>query len=145
MSLPTTKDASSRQRAGETLARFAAVGAVTTLLDMALFNTFYFAGAAPTPSNLVSYSCGIAVSYMLNRAWTFRAAHSHVQAVKFVAATLTGLLISTAIVAGLALLIPAPVAKVISVPIVFVWNYLASRLWVFRGSEAPSTETRNNA
>ena len=132
MSLPTTKDASSRQRAGETLARFAAVGAVTTLLDMVLFNTLYFLGARPTLSNLVSYSCGIAVSYMLNRAWTFRAAHSHVQAMKFVAATLTGLLISTAIVAGLALLIPAPVAKVISVPIVFVWNYLASRFWVFR-------------
>lgn len=145
MSLPTTKDASSRQRAGETLARFAAVGAVTTLLDMVLFNTLYFLGARPTLSNLVSYSCGIAVSYMLNRTWTFRAAHSRVQAVKFVAATLTGLLISTAIVTGLALTIPAPVAKVISVPIVFVWNYLASRLWVFRGSEAPTTTTRTNA
>ncbi|HEV7322476.1 MAG TPA: GtrA family protein [Ensifer sp.] len=132
MSRPTTKDISARSRAGETLARFAAVGALTTLLDMSLFNTLYYVGLPPLPSNLVSYSCGIAVSYMLNRAWTFRAAHSHVQAVKFVVATVTGLLISTIIVATLALLIPAPVAKLVSVPIVFVWNYLTSRLWVFR-------------
>ncbi|HEV7307801.1 GtrA family protein [Ensifer sp.] len=138
MSLPTPKDISATPRAGETLARFAAVGAVTTLLDMGLFNTLYFAGLPPLPSNLFSYSCGIAVSYMLNRAWTFRAAHSHVQAVKFVVATVTGLLISTLIVATLAVLIPAPVAKVVSVPIVFVWNYLASRLWVFRQIPSPS-------
>lgn len=136
MSRPTIKDTSAGPRGGATLARFAAVGALTTLLDMALFNTLYLVGVPPLPSNLVSYSCGIAVSYMLNRTWTFRAARSHAQAVKFVVATVAGLLISTAIVSTLALLIPAPIAKLVSVPIVFVWNYLTSRLWVFREAAA---------
>lgn len=137
MSRPTNKGAEIRRRAGHPLARFAVVGAVTTLLDIVLFNTFYLIGAPPLSSNLVSYSCGIALSYMLNRAWTFRAARSHMQAMKFVAATVTGLGLSTFLVASLAVLIPAPIAKLVSISLVFVWNYLTARLWVFRDTAAP--------
>jgi putative flippase GtrA len=121
-----------RRRSFDTLLRFATVGAITTLLDIVLFMTFVAAALPPAPANLVSYSCGIAVSYALNRSWTFGVRHSHAQALKFVTATLAGLLISTAIVAILATLIPAPVAKILSVPVVFGWNYLTARHWVFR-------------
>ncbi|BCP53933.1 putative membrane protein YngA [Kaistia sp. 32K] len=121
-------------RAGnlDTLLRFAAVGVVTTLLDIAVFTGLTAAGAPPAPANLVSYSCGIVVSYTLNRSWTFEVGHSPMQALKFGASTLTGLLISTVLVAALATLMPAPFAKVLSVPVVFCWNYFTARLWVFR-------------
>jgi len=121
-----------RRRNLDTLLRFATVGAITTLLDVALFSALVAAAAPPAPANLVSYSCGIAVSYLLNRSWTFRVRHSNAQALKFCAATLTGLLISTALVAALATLMPPTLAKILSVPAVFAWNYLTARLWVFR-------------
>lgn len=121
-----------RDRNVETLVRFALVGAVTTTLDFALFTALVAAGSAPVSANILSYSCGILVSYLLNRSWTFRAGRSHVQALKFVLSTLTGLLISTCLVAVLASLIPPALAKILSVPVVFAWNYLVARLWVFR-------------
>ena len=116
----------------DTLLRFAAVGAITTMLDIVLFTGLVAAGAPPAPANLISYSCGIVVSYVLNRSWTFDVGHSPVQALKFGASTLTGLLISTVLVTALATLMPPTVAKVLSVPVVFAWNYLTARLWVFR-------------
>lgn len=121
-----------RRRNLDTLLRFATVGAITTLLDVVLFSALVAAAASPATANLVSYSCGIAVSYLLNRSWTFRVRHSSAQALKFCAATLTGLLISTALVAALATLMPPTLAKILSVPAVFAWNYLTARLWVFR-------------
>ncbi|QRM56097.1 GtrA family protein [Sinorhizobium sp. BG8] len=116
----------------DTLMRFAVVGAITTTLDFVLFNALVLVGAIPALANIFSYSCGIAVSYALNRAWTFRARRSNVQALKFVLSTLTGLLISTCLVATLVIVMPPPIAKILSVPVVFAWNYLSARLWVFR-------------
>lgn len=130
LSLPARRGA----RVGnlDTVLRFAAVGAVTTTLDVVLFSALVAAGIPPAPANLFSYSCGIVVSYGLNRAWTFGVGRNRIQALKFGASTLTGLLISTCLVALLATIIPAPAAKLLSVPAVFAWNYLTARLWVFR-------------
>lgn len=114
-----------------TLLRFAGVGVVTTLLDTVLFAGLTNAGVPPAPANLLSYSCGIAVSYGLNRRWTFRAAGSHGQAVRFALSMLLGLAISTALVATLSTYLPPVAAKVVTVPIVFLWNFAASRFWVF--------------
>lgn len=114
-----------------TLLRFAGVGVVTTLLDTVLFAGLTHAGVPPAPANLLSYSCGIAVSYGLNRRWTFRAAGSHGQAVRFALSMLLGLAISTALVATLSTYLPPVAAKVVTVPIVFLWNFAASRFWVF--------------
>lgn len=115
-----------------TLLRFAIVGAITTTVDFVFFTTLVAATLAPALANIFSYSCGILVSYVLNRSWTFRAKRSHVQAVKFVVSTVTGLLISTGLVAALSTILPPLIAKILSVPVVFAWNYLTSRLWVFR-------------
>lgn len=115
-----------------TLLRFAIVGAITTTVDFVFFTTLVAATLAPALANIFSYSCGILVSYVLNRSWTFRAKRSRVQAVKFVVSTVTGLLISTGLVAALSTILPPIVAKILSVPVVFAWNYLTSRLWVFR-------------
>ena len=120
-----------------TLLRFATVGAITTALDVTLFAGLTTAGVPAALANVCSYSCGIVVSYNLNRSWTFSVDGSRLKALKFVVSTLTGLLISTFLVAVLSMTIPAIYAKCISVPVVFVWNYLAARLWVFNVNEGP--------
>jgi putative flippase GtrA len=111
--------------------RFAIVGAVTTTLDVVVFAGLTAATVAPPLANLLSYSCGILLSYVLNRSWTFGVEGTRLQALKFVASTLTGLLVSTFLVALLITVVPAIWAKMLSVPVVFAWNYLAARLWVF--------------
>ncbi|MEJ1159178.1 GtrA family protein [Prosthecomicrobium sp. N25] len=111
--------------------RFATVGAITTVIDIVGF-ALLVTVLPPAPANLCSYSMGLTVSYLLNSRWTFGVSRNPAQAVKFVAATLAGLGLSTLLVASLSLVIPPIVAKVLSVPVVFAWNYLTVRFWVFR-------------
>lgn len=118
--------------------RFAAVGAVTTCLDIAVFAALAAAGVAPTLANVASYSCGIALSYTLNRRWTFRRRGSLMQALKFVLATTSGLLLSTILLALLTKVIPPLPAKLATLPVVFLWNYYSTKLWAFREASSPS-------
>jgi putative flippase GtrA len=118
------------------LARFATVGVCTTALDAILFTALTAYGIPPAPANIASYSCGIALAYVLNGRWTFRTEGSPGRALRFYLLMFAGLLLSTLIVAALSMILPPLVAKLISVPIVFVYNYTASRRWVF-GPPAP--------
>jgi putative flippase GtrA len=116
--------------------RFAAVGLVTTGLDFAMFIALGIAKVPPAPANVGSYSCGIALSYVLNRRWTFSKDASLLQAVKFVLATASGLALSTLLLIVLTKMMPPLVAKTATLPIVFLWNYHSTRQWVFRVSAA---------
>ena len=120
-----------------TLLRFATVGAITTALDVSLFAGLTAAAVAAPLANVSSYSCSLLLSYNLNRSWTFSVGGSRLQVMKFAVSMVTGLLISTVLVAVLSMTIPAIYAKFISVPVVFVWNYFAARLWVFNVNESP--------
>lgn len=113
------------------LLRFATVGAITTALDFVLFLVLVPLTGIPAVANLLSYSCGIAVSYALNSAWTFRVGRDPASAVRFTLATLAGLALSTLLVALLVLVMWPFLAKILSVPVVFAWNYLAVKYWVF--------------
>jgi putative flippase GtrA len=117
------------------LLRFAAVGAITTTMDLLLFATLARGLGIPAiPANVVSYSCGVATSFVLNRYWTFsnnsrEGLERH--ALRFVASNAAGLALSCLLVAVLVHLMPEVTAKVLSVPMVFVWNYVVARRWVF--------------
>lgn len=51
---------------------FGAVSIATTILDFALFNLMVVTRAVPVvPANTLSYSAGIAASYLLNKRFTF--------------------------------------------------------------------------
>jgi putative flippase GtrA len=115
-----------------TIVRFGIVGALTTTLDFVLFATLVGLTAQPVISNIASYSCGLVVSYLLNRLWTFGVDGDLAQALKFLLFICTGLVISTALVALMTMVIAPITAKVISVPIVFFWNYFTSRYLVFQ-------------
>jgi putative flippase GtrA len=117
------------------MVRFAGVGLVTTLLDITLFSALSAADVSPAPANIASYSCGIALSYALNRRWTFGKDASLSQALKFVLATASGLVLSTLLLIALTEAMPPVAAKIVTLPVVFLWNYHSTRQWVFRGSK----------
>jgi putative flippase GtrA len=115
--------------------RFAGVGLVTTLLDITVFAALSAANVPPTPANITSYSCGISLSYALNRRWTFGNDASLPQALKFVLATASGLVLSTLLLIVLTKMMPPVAAKILTLPVVFLWNYHSTRQWVFRDSK----------
>lgn len=119
-----------------TFIRFAAVGATTTVIDIALFAGLTIgAGLSPAVANIVSYTAAFVVSFALNRTWTFGLnSSSRVEhhAVRFAVTNIGALAISTLLVALLAFAVPKVAAKTLSLPPVFLWNYLLSRWWVFR-------------
>ena len=121
----------------ETLIRFAVIGLGTTLMDLVLFSALTSgAGINPVVANVFSYSCGIVTSFLLNRSWTFGVPKGtrgiERQALRFVSTHLASLLLSSLLVALFVMMLPPFAAKVLSVPLVFLWNYALARFWVFR-------------
>lgn len=52
--------------------RFGAVGIVNTAIGLtAIYTLMFFFGAGPALANVVGYAIGLAVSFALNRVWTF--------------------------------------------------------------------------
>ena len=127
------------------LARFAIVGAIATAIDFAVFSGLVLlAGVAAAPANVISYGTSLFANFNLNRRWTFRqqrdAKTAARQGGRFVVAYGGGLLLSTAVVAGLSNLVPELWAKIASVPVVFIYNYACAKFWVYReagGSKNP--------
>jgi putative flippase GtrA len=52
--------------------RFAIVGVANTTVGLAaIYAVMFFYGVAPGVANMLGYTIGLAVSFLLNRAWTF--------------------------------------------------------------------------
>ncbi len=119
------------------ITKFAMVGSVNTAIDVSLFALFVnFLHWSVVPANVISYSAGILNSFLMNKFWTFRdrtpLTSSARPFLRFCAFNLSGLLLSTTIVALGSLVVPTLAAKLLSVFGVFGWNYLSTKLWVFR-------------
>jgi putative flippase GtrA len=116
--------------------RFGAVGVANTGLDVALYSALTLGAGMPAVSaNVASYSAGIGLSFVLNRAWTFRdrrRGRPWTQLALFAAGNLAGLALSTAVVALLVRSWGPLAAKAASVGATFAWNYLFSNLVAFR-------------
>ena len=116
--------------------KFGLVGIANTALDFALFSSLTLAaGWAAVPANVASYCAGIALSFVLNRAWTFRDRHRRQtlsQLLLFAAGSLVALGLSTAVVALLAGTWGPLPAKVVSIGVTFAWNYVFSNFIVFK-------------
>lgn len=118
--------------------KFGIVGVANTLLDFALFMALvYLLGMRPTPANVISYSCGILNSFILNKHWTFCKTpyrrQTDRQLIMFVVFNVVGLGIASAIVWALADHLGPAGAKLIAIVGTFTWNYLTSRYLVFAG------------
>ncbi|HVO46569.1 MAG TPA: GtrA family protein [Steroidobacteraceae bacterium] len=116
--------------------KFGLVGVANTATDFTIFALLTLVGQfAAASANLLSYSCGIGLSFWLNRTWTFRDRSGDrplSRLTAFVLGSLVGLILSTAVVAWLAPHFGPVPAKLASIGASFSWNYLFSNFLVFR-------------
>jgi putative flippase GtrA len=121
--------------------RFRLVGVLNTGIDLgvyvALTRGLAFFAVLPAAAKSLSYSAGLLNSYFTNRAWTF---HSHASTRRalplFVLANMLGLLLNTgmmSLVLGF-LKLPEPAALAAATLSSLVWNFTASKCFVFHDS-----------
>jgi putative flippase GtrA len=116
--------------------KYGIVGFINTFVDYVTFVicTVHF-GYNPVPSNLISYNLGIAVSFLLNRHFTFRMTEHRFyirkQIARFWMINLLSVSISTGLVYLFSQWTSSSVAKVLSIPLVMIWGFLAMRSFVF--------------
>lgn len=115
--------------------KFALVGLLNTGVDVAIFFLLTRLGVTYVAAQTVSYSCGAANSYLLNKFWTFRSSGlSYAEIVRFVTVNLISLGISIVVLrllhdtAGLDL----AAAKGWATLSALGTNFLGNKLWVFR-------------
>ncbi|MCB1877284.1 MAG: GtrA family protein [Chromatiales bacterium] len=116
--------------------KFAIVGVINTSVDFGIYLALvYLAHWEPPVANVVSYSTGIVVSFLLNRNWTFSSGDYRLSALsqflRFVPLNLVGLAISTLIILALLGTIGPAMAKIVAVFGTFLWGYFSSHKWVF--------------
>jgi len=120
------------------LARFATVGGVGYVLNLALFTALIHAGVGYAPAAVLSFAAAVANNYALNRAWTFADARGPLvrQGLRFVGVSLAALAVNLVVLhllvmAGAAPLLAQAVAIAVAVPV----NFLGNVAWTFRGGE----------
>lgn len=114
--------------------RFAVVGSINTAVDLGLFAALIgLLTMQPDRANAISYGASIATGFILNRGWTFEDVRGGIaeQVTRLIVVCLASLLLSTMIVAGLSTVMPALVAKFLSLPIMFLWSYSMTWRFVF--------------
>ena len=116
--------------------RFAVVGVFNTGVDIATFSLlFYILEIQLIIANSIGYLAAASNSFLLNKYWTFsetrRRGRVRYQFGLFLALGLIGLGLSNIVVWSLAAYIPEIFAKLLSVGILFVWNFGTSRFIVF--------------
>lgn len=125
-----------RSRERMRMAKFALVGVMNTGVDFAVFVLLIYGLGSPAwLAQTLSYGCGVANSYWLNRRWTFRLSGRirwH-EPVRFAAVNGASFLSATAVLLFLhhGLAWSPWIAKIASIAASMVVNYAGSRYWVF--------------
>ena len=114
------------------MVKFGFVGVGNTLVDFVVFSLLVSTtGIDAVFCNVISYTCGVLNSFILNRIWTFPDAsrdRAFTRLLLFYAANGLGLASSTFIVWLLAEPVGPLIAKLIALPVVFLMNYASSHL-----------------
>ncbi|MFD9895824.1 GtrA family protein [Amycolatopsis sp. NPDC059027] len=131
--------------------RFGLVGVANTLLDALGYALLVTLGVPMFVANFLSTSAGMALSFTLNRSFTFRAKDGNVrrQAILFFAVTAFGLWVIQALVImavtkafpGVHVLVP----KAAGIAVGLVWNYVLYHQVVFRRPRHAPAETTPEA
>ncbi len=120
--------------------RFSITGGLGTVTNLILFYFLVDVGStAPLLGAVMCFAVAVTQNYVLNELWTFAtrfdATLSLDRYLKFVAASLLGLAISTSVLVGLLWLHPFPLAVIpqaIGIAAGLAFNFVASRQMVFR-------------
>lgn len=114
--------------------RFCLVGAMNTGVDFAVFTLLSYGSMPLIAVQIVSYSCGVLNSFLMNRTWTFkRTDRSTIQFIRFVTLSL----LTMAVTYGLMIEFhnqwqwPLPLSKFVATGLSLGINFVGSRLWVF--------------
>lgn len=127
--------------------RYCTIGAGNTLLDFGIYAVLTrsadFWRIHYLAANAVSFVIVVSWSFFWNKRWSFReySPRFATQYVRFVSATLVGIIISESVLwVGVEFFdLPDLVAKVIAGPLVVAWNFTAYRFWAFRVSALPAS------
>lgn len=127
-------------RHGRRFVLFSGIGLANTATDFAVYIALMFVGLAPVFANFAGFLVANGQSYFLNAGVTFRengrgARRSFGGYLRFAAAHVVSLLISTAIIVAFADLVGAVAAKAGAALLTLVMNYAAAALFVFRPDE----------
>ena len=119
------------------LIKFGIVGVMNTAVDFLVYTLLVSVfGWGLYISQVISYSCGMLNSYVINRKWTFSTENGFFswELVRFVLLNLSMMLLGMAIIwfCTQHLLLHKLVAKLISTVLVLIVNFLVSNFWVFR-------------
>jgi len=122
---------SANRTLGTKARRFLIVGAVNTVIDMAVFALLLHAGAPALMANVLSWAVAVSCSYFFNSRWSFERDQtlSTVRSVlRFVSlGALISLGVSSGIIAVLAAHIGVWPAKVLGVVVAAMFNFFAAR------------------
>ena len=124
------------------LLKFAVVGALNTALGYAaIFGCMYVLGLGAVVSNVIGYTVGLAVSYSLNRSFTFRSSGARrAEMMRFLAIFLLAYLANLGVLVLLVLRFSwhEAVAQVIAGVVYFGLSFLLNKYYVFRGRRVQS-------
>jgi len=117
--------------------RFIVVGLLNTAVDFGLLNLLIYLFRWPSVwANTVSFSVAVLNSFFWNKYWTFRQKEGRMiqQLATFIVVSLIGLGLSDLLVylGNVRLDYNINLVKVISVIVVFLWNFLGYKYLTFR-------------
>lgn len=145
--------AHTQKREVKRFVKFAIVGAMGTVTDLTVLNLLIqFFNFPLFAANTVSFSAAVIQNFFLNRRWTFpesRERKARNQLVQFGLVSVIGLGINQLVFlsvhhildhfwidlagADLGFVISYNFAKLFAIGVVLFWNFLANRLWTYRG------------
>lgn len=116
----------------------AGIGAFTTEYVVFVL-LFHFAGLPLYGANSLSFLSGLAVSFSLNRTWTFREGSYHYtkrqQFMLYACLALINLVLTNVLIGTLKHLHVAPlIGKLVAMCMIIVWNFLIFRAVIFKNT-----------
>jgi putative flippase GtrA len=119
--------------------KFATIGLINTALDFSIYTSltrfFIFWNDHKVLTTSLAFFIANLNSYIFNKYWTFQdqGKKHHIQYTKFLTISLIGLGLTDLIFSLLLHLgLYDLLAKIIPIPFVLLWNFLANRYWTFR-------------
>lgn len=121
------------------LGKFAVVGAVGYVINLAVYHTLLDAGLHFIAAATVSFLVAVTSNYTWNRLWTFRAQRGHigVQGMRFFLVSVAALGANLVILDLLVRVAGAGkfIANAIAIVLVMPLNFVGNKLWSFRGKK----------
>lgn len=116
---------------------FGLVGGISAGIDSGGFAVLINLGVLPLVASPISFLSLFAFNVFANRSLVYRATPDWWQLVRYTSLVVVNTLISTGLVAaGIALGVSPLAAKIVSIAIIALWNFVLLRVWVFRPSAA---------